>query len=325
MARVLVTGGAGFIGSHVADRFLAAGDRVVVVDNLSSGKRENISRGAEFHELDVCSPEVARLVRESAFDVVAHLAAQIDVRRSVEDPVFDARVNVLGTLNIAEAVRASAGARRTRLVFASTGGALYGDFVTPPSAEASPKDPDSPYGISKLSVEHYLAYYGRVHGLDSVVLRFGNVYGPRQDPHGEAGVVAIFCRRLLDGKPLTVYGDGQQTRDYVYVGDVASAFITAAKASLSPPERLDGRAFNVGTGVETSVIELAEMLRRAAGAAAPIEFAGKRPGELARSVLAPQKAAQHLGWSAATPLPRGLADTYAWFAATRRAPAATRA
>jgi UDP-glucose 4-epimerase len=323
VARVLVTGGAGFIGSHVADRFLAAGNRVVIVDNLSTGKRENVPRGAEFHDLDIGSSQAAALVRDGAFDVVAHLAAQIDVRRSVDDPVFDARVNVLGTLNLAEAVRSSPSARRTRIVFASTGGALYGDFVTPPSPEASPKDPDSPYGISKLSVEHYLAYYGRVHGLNAVVLRFGNVYGPRQDPHGEAGVVAIFCGRLLDGRPLTVFGDGRQTRDYIYVGDVASAFLTAAAAPLSPPERLDARAFNVGTGVETSVIELAEMLRRAAGASAPIEFAPKRPGELARSVLAPAKAAEKLGWTASTPLERGLKETYAWFATKRAASAAT--
>jgi UDP-glucose 4-epimerase len=323
VARVLVTGGAGFIGSHVADRFLAAGNRVVIVDNLSTGKRENVPRGAEFHDLDIGSSQAAALVRDGAFDVVAHLAAQIDVRRSVDDPVFDARVNVLGTLNLAEAVRSSPSARSTRIVFASTGGALYGDFVTPPSPEASPKDPDSPYGISKLSVEHYLAYYGRVHGLDAVVLRFGNVYGPRQDPHGEAGVVAIFCGRLLDGRPLTVFGDGRQTRDYIYVGDVASAFLTAAAAPLSPPERLDARAFNVGTGVETSVIELAEMLRRAAGASAPIEFAPKRPGELARSVLAPAKAAEKLGWTASTPLERGLKETYAWFATKRAASAVT--
>ena len=323
MARVLVTGGAGFIGSHVAERFLAAGDRVVIVDNLSSGKRENVPSGAEFHELDVASTEAARLVRDGAFDVVAHLAAQIDVRRSVDDPIFDARVNVLGTLNLAEAIRSSPEVRRTRLVFASTGGALYGDFVALPSPEVSPKDPDSPYGIAKLSVEHYLAYYGRVHGLDTVVLRFGNVYGPRQDPHGEAGVVAIFCGRLLSGRPLTVFGDGRQTRDYIYVGDVAGAFLTATAAALSPPERLDARAFNIGTGIETSVIELAEMLRRAAGSSAPVEFAGKRPGELARSVLAPDKAAAQLGWRAATPLERGLAETYAWFAGRRPAPLPT--
>ena len=321
MARVLVTGGAGFIGSHVADRFLAAGNRVVVIDNLSSGKRDNVPAAAEFHQLDIGSAEAAHLVRDGAFDVVAHLAAQIDVRRSVEDPIFDARVNILGTLNLAEAVRTSPNARRTRIVFASTGGALYGDFVTPPSPERSPKDPDSPYGISKLSVEHYLAYYSRVHGLNTVVLRFGNVYGPRQDPHGEAGVVAIFCRRLLDGRPLTVYGDGTQTRDYIYVGDVADAFITAAGAALPAPQRLDTRAFNVGTGVETSVIELTELLKQAARRDGRVEFAPKRPGELARSVLAPEKAAEQLGWRAATSLDRGLAETYAWFATQRTGPA----
>jgi UDP-glucose 4-epimerase len=320
VGNVLVPGGAGFIGSHVADRFLAAGKRVVVIDNLSSGKRENIPRGVEFLELDIGSAEAARLIRDGSFDVIAHLAAQIDVRRSVEDPMFDARVNVLGTLNLVEAVRSSSRAERTRFVFASTGGALYGDFVTPPSPECAPKDPDSPYGISKLSVEHYLAYYGRIHRLDTVVLRFGNVYGPRQDPQGEAGVVAIFCRRLLEGRPLTVYGDGTQTRDYIYVGDVASAFMTAAAATLPPPERLDVRAFNVGTGIETSVIDLANALRRAAGSDAPIEFAPKRPGELARSVLAPEKAASALQWRAAMPLERGVAETYAWFATRRTVP-----
>ena len=321
MARVLVTGGAGFIGSHVADRFIARGDRVVVIDNLSSGRRENVPADADFRELDIESAEAARLVREGDFDVVAHLAAQIDVRRSVADPLFDARVNILGSLNLVEAVRNSKRGRRTRIVFASTGGALYGDFVTPPSPESSPKDPDSPYGVAKLSVEHYLAYYGRVHGLDTVALRFGNVYGPRQDPHGEAGVVAIFCGRLLAGRPLTVFGDGRQTRDYIYVADVANAFVTAADAPLAAAERLDARAFNVGTGVETSVVELAEMLRRAAGGSSPIEFAPKRAGELARSVLAPGKGAAQLGWRAATPLERGLEETYAWFAARRATPA----
>jgi UDP-glucose 4-epimerase len=323
VARVLVTGGAGFIGSHVADRFLDRGDRVVIVDDLSSGRHENVPSGAEFHEMDIGSPDAAALVRDGGFDVIAHLAAQIDVRRSVDDPIYDARVNILGTLNLAEAVRASSAARRTRFVFASTGGALYGDFVAPPSPEESPKDPDAPYGIAKLSVEHYLAYYGRVHGLDTVALRFGNVYGPRQDPHGEAGVVAIFCGRLLDRRPLTIFGDGRQTRDYIYVGDVASAFVKAAGAELPASGRLDARAFNVGTGVETSVIELAEMLCRAAGGRPHVEFAPKRAGELARSVLGTDKAAARLGWRAAMPLERGLAETYAWFAARRAAPAAT--
>ena len=206
MPKVLVTGGAGFIGSHVADCFLGKGFEVDIVDNLSSGKRENLPRKANFHEISVNTPEFARLAREGGFDVVAHLAGQIDVRKSVADPINDATINILGTLNLMEAVRA--GRSKARVVFTSTGGVLYGDFNTPPNAEVYPKDPESPYAIAKLSIEYYLAYYGRVHGLDAVALRFGNVYGPRQDPHGEAGVVAIFCGRILNNRPLTVFGDG---------------------------------------------------------------------------------------------------------------------
>jgi UDP-glucose 4-epimerase len=211
--RALVTGGAGFIGSHVAELYLERGYDVTIVDNMASGKRPNVPAQATFHELDVGSPDAARLVREGGFDVVSHLAAQIDVRKSVADPMFDATVNVVGTLNLLEAVRASG--RPTRFIFSSTGGAIYGDFVTPPNDEEFPKDPESPYGIAKLSAEYYMAFYGRIHGLDVVSLRYANVYGPRQDPHGEAGVVAIFCNRLLDGRPLTVFGEGKQTRDHV--------------------------------------------------------------------------------------------------------------
>jgi len=252
--QALVTGGAGFIGSHVADAFLTAGYAVTVLDNLSSGRRENVPARAQLIESDVTTADAAAVVRDGRFDVIAHLAAQIDVRRSVADPVFDAGTNVLGTLRVLEAVRASRAP--TRLIFASTGGALYGDFATPPNGETVAKNPESPYGIAKLSAEYYLAYYARVHGLDTVALRFANVYGPRQDPHGEAGVVAIFCARLLGGQPMTVFGDGQQTRDYVYVKDVALANVAAARGTLPPPGRLDDRAFNVGTGIETSVNEL---------------------------------------------------------------------
>ena len=216
---VVVTGGAGFIGSHVADRFLAEGWDVTILDDLSSGREENIPSSARFVRGDITTPEAATLIRDGKFDVMCHLAAQIDVRRSVLDPVYDATRNILGTLNLMEAVRA--GGHPTRTIFSSTGGALYGDFDPPPSAESNSKDPEAPYGIAKLSIEYYLTSYGRVHGLDNVALRYGNVYGPRQDPHGEAGVVAIFCNRLLDGRALTVFGDGEQTRDYVYVGDVA--------------------------------------------------------------------------------------------------------
>src|SRR5512140_2938086 len=309
--RALVTGGAGFIGSHIADALLARGFHVVVLDDLSSGRRENVPSGAEFLELDVRSAEAARVVREGGFDVVLHEAAQIDVRRSVSDPVHDASINILGALNLLEAVRAAS--KRPRFIVASTGGAIYGDCVTPPNVEDFAKDPDSPYGIAKLAVEHYLAYYGRVHGMEGAVLRYANVYGPRQDPHGEAGVVAIFCGRLLDGKALTVFGDGRQTRDYVHVRDVAAANAAVATAPLPAVGRLDARAMNVGTGVETDVITLAETLRQVSGRRADIEFAAARPGEQVRSAVSVGKARQLLGWSPHLTLAEGLKDTFDYF------------
>ena len=312
MPKVLVTGGAGFIGSHVADLFLDKGYEVHVADDLSTGKRGNIPKKAEFHEINVTSSEFAQLVRERKFDVIAHLAAQMDVRKSVADPVNDATINILGTLNLMEAVRA--GRAGTRVVFTSTGGALYGDFNTPPNLETYPKDPESPYAISKLSIELYLAYYGRVHGLDTVALRFGNVYGPRQDPHGEAGVVAIFCGRILENRPLTVFGDGSQTRDYVYVGDVARAMLIAATAPMPEKARLDARAFNIGTGVGTSVLDIARKLQRAAGSNVPVEFAPHRPGEQQESFVNVDKARAVLGWTPEVSLEKGLATTYQWFA-----------
>jgi UDP-glucose 4-epimerase len=317
--RALVTGGAGFIGSHVADALIAEGFAVEILDDLSSGRRENVAEGVRLHELDVGSADAARVVREGEFDVICHLAAQIDVRKSVADPVRDARINVLGTLNLAEAVRASG--RATRIVFASTGGALYGDFVTPPNVEDFPKDPESPYGIAKLSAEYYLAYYGRLHGLETVVLRYANVYGPRQDPHGEAGVVAIFCNRILAGEALTVFGDGAQTRDYVFVKDVARANVAAATRPLPAAGRLDARGFNVGTAVETSVLELAAQLQASAGREVGIVHAPARPGEQARSAVSIDKARERLGWAPRVSLADGLAETYEWFAARRAAAA----
>ena len=254
------------------------------------------------------------MVSQTPFDVIVHLAAQIDVRQSVADPAADASINVGGTLNLVEALRQSGRGQRTRFVFSSTGGALYGDFVDPPNVENYTKDPESPYGIAKLSTEYYLAYYARVHGLDTAVVRYANVYGPRQDPHGEAGVVAIFCGRILDGRPLSIYGDGTQTRDYVFVGDVAEATVLAGTHSLPRPERLDARAFNVGTGVETSVTELARLLRRVARSDVAVEHLPKRPGEQQRSVVSIAKAGSLLGWRPRASLEEGLSKTFAWFA-----------
>ena len=308
--RALVTGGAGFIGSHVADLFIHEGYDVEIIDDLSSGNRANLPGNAKFHEVSIASGDAARIVREGAFDAVVHLAAQIDVRKSVADPIFDATTNIVGTLNILEAIRASG--RRTRIAFTSTGGAIYGDFNTPPNVETFVKDPESPYAISKLSAEYYLAYYGRVHGIEHVALRFGNVYGPRQDPHGEAGVVAIFCSRILEGKPLTIFGDGLQTRDYVYVGDVARAVFLGVTGKLPQAERVDARAFNVGTGIGTSVVELARLLQEAAGSNADIVFAPKRPGEQQESFLDASKARALLGWEPNVTLGEGLAKTFAW-------------
>lgn len=314
MSTALVTGGAGFIGSHVADLLLARGYGVEIVDDFSSGRMGNVAHGVRVHEMDIRSPDAARIVERRHFDVIVHLAAQMDVRKSVADPVFDANTNIVGTLNLLEALRRSGHGRSTRIVFSSTGGVLYGDFVTPPNLETFAKDPESPYAVAKLCVEHYLAYYGRVHGMDTVALRLGNVYGPRQDPHGEAGVVAIFCGRLLEGKPLTIFGDGMQTRDYVYVTDVAEATLQAATHPLPQPERLDARAFNVGTGVGTPVVKIAELLRASARSELPVEFAPRRPGEQQHSFVSIDKARRLLGWSPSVSLEDGLRRSYAWFA-----------
>lgn len=319
--RVLVTGGAGFIGSHVSDLFVSKGWAVEIIDNLSSGKRENVPAAATLHAIDIRSEEAAAIVANGQFDAIIHLAAQMDVRRSVSDPTFDASVNILGTLNLLEALRASGRAATTRFVFSSTGGAIYGDFSSPPNKETSPKEPDSPYAIAKLSVEYYLSYYTRIHGFDAASVRFGNVYGPRQDPHGEAGVVAIFCGRILEGRGLTVFGDGEQTRDYVHVSDVADATFRAATTKLERPRQVDDRSFNVGTGEGKSVLDVAHTLLAVAGARSPLEFAPKRAGEQAHSFIAPDKARAVLGWSPRVSLAEGLADTYAWFASRANKPA----
>jgi UDP-glucose 4-epimerase len=309
--RVLVTGGAGFIGSHVADAYLRRGDEVVVLDSLVHGRRENVPAGAEFVHLDIRDPGAAELIRERRFDVVNHHAAQMDVRVSVADPRFDAGVNVDGLLNLLEASRES-GVRR--FLYVSSGGVVYGEPDVRPTPEDAPKAPESPYGVSKLAGEHYLYYYHRVHGLEYAALRYANVYGPRQDPHGEAGVVAIFSTRLIENRPIVVFGSGEQTRDYVYVGDVVAANLRLTDQEFAPARSLDDRGFNVGTGVETSVNELARLLIEAAGRTVELRHDAARPGEVQHSSLDASRL-RSLGWSAGTPLSDGLAETYRGVAA----------
>ncbi len=297
--RAIVTGGAGFIGSHVVEALLARGDEVTVVDDLSNGKRENVPGAARLIEADI-REGVDAIFGEARPEVCFHLAAQVDVRVSVDRPLHDADVNVLGTIAVLEAARA----HETQLVFSSTGGAIYGE-CDGPAPEESERRPLAPYGVSKLAGEEYLAAYDRLYGAGHVSLRYGNVYGPRQDPHGEAGVVAIFFGKLAEGEAPRIFGDGSQTRDYVYAGDVAQATVAAAGQG--------GGVFNVGTGIETSVVELYELCRRVAGSSVEAEEAPARLGELQRSVLDPSRAQRELGWRAETSLEDGLRRTWESF------------
>jgi UDP-glucose 4-epimerase len=305
--KALVTGGAGFIGSNLVDALLARGDEVTVVDDLSTGRRENLARalaaGATLAEADIRDRTVIEgIAAEAKPEVVFHLAAQIDVRKSVADPAFDASINVGGTANVLEAARA-AGARR--VVFTSTGGAIYGEGEGQdlPLGEDAPLAPEAPYGQSKFAGEGYLSLYERLYGLSTIPLRLGNVYGPRQDPLGEAGVVAIFCGRLREGKRPTVFGDGKQTRDYIYVGDVVAAALAAAESETTGP-------VNIGTGVETDVLELVDALGELGGAGdfSP-ELAPPRPGEVQRISIDPARAERELGWKPQMALKEGLRVT----------------
>ena len=303
---VLVTGGAGFIGSHVCQTYRDAGWTVIALDNLSSGKRENVPDGVELIEMDIRSDGLARLMRERRPALVNHHAAQIDVRVSVADPRLDASINVDGWINVLESARA---ANADRVVYVSSGGVVYGEPDELPTGERVAKAPISPYGVSKLTGEHYLFYFRKVHGLEGVALRYSNVYGPRQDPHGEAGVIALFSRRLLMGESLRIFGDGEQTRDYVYVGDVAAANLAVSEGALPDPETIDDVAFNIATGLEVSVKRLAETLLEVSGKSAEIEFADARPGELLRSALDTAKV-RGIGWAPEVDLAEGLRRTY---------------
>jgi UDP-glucose 4-epimerase len=305
--KILVTGGAGFIGSHVVDAYVAAGHEVVVVDNLSTGKRENLNRRARFVEADILDPATTDLIREQRPDVVNHHAAQIDVRRSVADPLFDARVNVLGTVTLLDAAR-QAGVKR--FVSVSSGGAVYGEQETFPAPETHPTWPVSPYGVSKRSGELYAHFFQAQYGMPFVALRYANVYGPRQDPHGEAGVVAIFSLKMLRDESLTVNGDGTQTRDYVYVGDVARMSVLAIGADATGP-------VNVGTGIETDVNRLAALLLEASGSRSVVRHGPAQPGEQRRSVVDARRAAEVYGWRPEVTLADGLRRTVEFFRGPR--------
>jgi UDP-glucose 4-epimerase len=296
---ILVTGGAGFIGSHIVDAYLQAGHRVTVVDNLSTGKEANLSPGARFVKADIGDPVLGRLFAGGRFDVVNHHAAQMDVRRSVADPAMDARTNVLGLLNLLELSRRNGVGK---IIFAASGGTYYGECRLP-ARESDPPAPLSPYGVSKLAGEHYIRAYGALHGLRFTVLRYGNVYGPRQDPHGEAGVVAIFCRRLSSGASVSIFGDGRQQRDYVHVSDVVRANGLALR-------RGDGESLNVGTGRAVSVNELFKTLKAASGSGSAAKRCPSRPGELLRSVLNVARAKKVLGWTPRVSLEKGLRETF---------------
>jgi UDP-glucose 4-epimerase len=308
--KVLVTGGAGFIGSHVCDEFVRNGHEVIALDNLSSGKKENLDPRVRLAVLDIRSPEAADFIRSEKPQVLCHLAAQMDVRRSVEDPRFDAEANILGMLNLLEASRQS-GVKK--VIFSSTGGAIYGEQDVFPAPESHATRPISPYGVSKASGELYLGYYRAQYGLQSVALRYANVYGPRQNPHGEAGVVAIFSQRLVQGQSCTIFGEGKQTRDFVFGKDVARANYLAFEKDFSG-------AVNIGTGIETDINRLFELMAKAAGANTQAAHAPGKPGEQMRSCIDNALARKVLGWEPTVGLEEGLRQTVQYFRERAQAP-----
>jgi len=301
--KVLVTGGAGFIGSHLVDRLLKEGCKVAVIDNLSSGKKENLAKKARFYKLDVENPGISRVFKKEKLEIVFHLAAQIDLRKSVNDPVSDAKTNILGSLNVLENCR-KFGVKK--IVFASTGGAIYGEVKTIPTGENYPVQPLSPYGIAKLATEKYLEYYLAIFNLPFVALRLANVYGPRQDSQGEAGVIAIFCGRMLSAKPAQISGSGFQTRDFVFVQDVVAAFIKAMETTKTG-------IYNIGTGQETDINSIFRKLKKLTGSKIKEKHGAQKPGEQKRSCLDWSKARKELGWRPREALDEGLKKTIKWF------------
>jgi UDP-glucose 4-epimerase len=303
--RVLITGGAGFIGSHLADAFLGRDDQVVVVDDLSRGRPNRLAPQALLHKLSIGDAAAFRdMCREFNPDLICHLAAQIDVRDSVTDPAHDALVNVVCTINVLEAARLVG----ARVIFASSAGALYGSEAPVPSPEDTPSSPESPYGVAKLCAEQYIGLYNRLYGARHSVLRFSNVYGPRQDPTGEAGVIAVFCAMVLTGSTPVIYGDGTQTRDYVYVGDVVRSFLAAADYEFPG-------TWNIGTGIETTVLDLVATIADIARRKVAPRHAGPRLGELDRSAVVAERAALDLGWRPTVALREGMQTVYRWMQA----------
>lgn len=311
---VIISGGAGFIGSHIAEAYLAAGWSVTCLDDLSRGKQEQVPAGAKFIKADIRDRAAFEAVADGKYDVLVHQAAQIDVRVSVNEPALDASINLVGFANL---LSGAAAGKTKRVVFASSGGVVYGDPSVIPTPEPTANLPISPYGVSKLAGEHYLRVLGELHGFEGVAMRYSNVYGPRQDPASEAGVVSIFVSRLLDGKPLTIFGDGKQTRDYVFVKDVARANLAAGTAKVSRGDRLDTPAFNIATGFETSVNELAATVGKAMGVTPVIEYAPPRAGELFRSCLDITKAERELGWRPEVTFDVGMKALAKWFEESR--------
>ena len=301
--RILLTGGAGFIGSWVSDYLIREGHEIMIVDNLSTGLVSNVPETAEFFECDIRNKEpLERIFREFKPECVNHHAAQINVRASVDDPVYDAEVNILGTLNLLELARLH---KVGRFIFASSGGAIYGEPDSLPADENTPAVPISPYGISKYSIEKYLHYYGRIYGLDYVSLRYANVYGPRQNPEGEAGVISIFCTKILNNEPCLIYGDGTQTRDYVFVSDVAEANLK----SISGPAGI----YNIGTGVKTSVNDLIAIIKKEASHEVKVKNSDPRPGEVQDIYLKCDHSSEILGWKPEFDINTGIKKTWNWF------------
>lgn len=308
--RVLVTGGAGFIGSHIAEAYLREGWEVVVLDDLSRGHERNVPKGARFVRADIRSPEARKTLATGRFNVVNHHAAQIDVRVSVDQPAFDSQINVVGFVNLLEGAGEGGVAR---VIFASSGGVVYGDPEIIPTPETAPKLPVSPYGVSKLAGEYYLRALAALRDFEGIAMRYANVFGPRQDPKSEAGVVSIFVSRLLERQPLTVFGDGRQTRDYVFVKDVARANVLASSVSSLPRTDIDASAFNIATSRQRSVLELAQSVGEVMNQKPTLEFAPARAGELFRSALNVSKAKAVLGWTPQYAFEDGLGELVNWF------------